>query len=110
MQQFKELDDAKNEGASQGEQLLDRLESEYKKKNYERSKLEQQLKEVQDDLRIETKNNLELKEQMQEKEMKDKSNQDRIRTRIAQQEKLIAKLKEDLDGLTENIVRSIVIH
>eukprot|EP00826_Nyctotherus_ovalis_P052164 TRINITY_DN6581_c0_g1_i4.p2 TRINITY_DN6581_c0_g1~~TRINITY_DN6581_c0_g1_i4.p2 ORF type:complete len:210 (-),score=104.25 TRINITY_DN6581_c0_g1_i4:988-1617(-) len=105
-QQFKELEDAKNESAALSEQQLDRLESEYKKKNHERSELEQYLKGVQDELRAETESNMELKEQTQEKDMKDKSYQERIRGRLAQQEKLIGKLRGDLDALTEDMVAS----
>ena len=103
-QQYKELEDNKSEGVSQGEQLLSRLESELKKKSYERGELEHQLKEIKIALTAEKKNNLELKEQGEIKEMEDKTYQDKLRIRIAQQEKLLGKIRSDLDAITEEIV------
>lgn len=103
-QQYKELEDNKSEGVSQGEQLLSRLESELKKKSYERGELEHQLKEIKIALAAEKKNNLELKEQGEIKEMEDKTYQDKLRIRIAQQEKLLGKIRSDLDSITEEIV------
>jgi len=108
-QQLKELEDAKSEGTFQGGNLLDRLESESKKRSEESSMLEQHLREVNNGLKTEIENNLELKRQAQEKEMRDNFNQERAKVRIAQQEKLIAKLKEDLGEVTENMVRLVII-
>ena len=98
-QQFRKLEDTKNEAAGQSEQLLARLESEYKKKAYERAELEQQLSAVKTGLGEEQKTNTGLKEQTQIKEVEDKTFQENLKNRIAQQEKLVEKLKANLESV-----------
>lgn len=103
-QQFRQLDDEKNESNTQDSQLLERLESEWKKKSYEKTQLEQELDRVQKELENEKARNTDLKRQNQVKELEDKTYQDNIRERIAHQDKLIAKLRANLDSINEEMV------
>jgi len=101
-QQFKKLEEAKNEAIPQTEQMLARLESEYKKKSYERTSMEQQLAELKSALTKEQKVNLDLKEQTQTKDVEDKIFQENLKKRLAQQEKLIEKLRKDLENISND--------
>ena len=102
--QFRQLENTKNESSSQGSYLLGKLESEFKKKTNERLELEAQLKQVNTELNEEIKNNASLKEQTQVKDMESKAYQDKMRIRLGQQEKMIEKLRIDLERITNEIV------
>ncbi len=103
-QQFKKLEEEKNETAAQGEQSLARLESEYKKRAYERNELERQLQATSAGLIEEQKSNLALKSQTQTKEVEDKLFQENLKSRIAQQQKLIERLRANFDAISAEMV------
>lgn len=105
-QQFRKLEEEKNEAASQGDQMLARLESEYKKKAYERSTLELQLQAVHNSFEDEQRTNLGLKAQTQTKETEDKLFQENLKNRIEQQQKLMEKLRNSLDTIAAETVPS----
>jgi hypothetical protein len=106
-QQYRKLEETKNEAIAQGEHLLTKLESEHKKKYFEHSALEQQLHSISNSLSEEKKANLALKTQNQIKEMEDKIYQENLKHRIAQQEKLVQRLGANLDSVIEETVNTI---